>query len=411
MKSKNESSQKSVRNARRWFKRGVAVLVLLVVGGGIVVAALPKPVSVELETVSQGELVVTIDEDGRTRVKDRYTVSAPLTGSLARIELNAGDEVKQGDVLARLVPLQAPLLDARSRSETEERVDASRAGISQVRAQIERARVAFDFAKQEAARLRQLAQSGAVSQLELDRALLDERTSQAELTSAQFAEKVASHELSMAKAALGHYTDQDMESLSVPSPISGRVLKVLQKSEGVVPAGTPLIEVGDPKALEIVVDVLTTDAVSIRSGSPATIEEWGGGPINAAVRLIEPSAFTRLSALGVEEQRVNAIIDLNAPYESWAKLGDGYRVEARIEVFRAEQAIKVPQSSLFRHDGTWACFVVRDGAAELRGVEIGRRNDRHAQVLKGLAAGEQIIVHPSDRVLDGVKVEELGAPQ
>lgn len=397
------------RSLRRIVKRALLIAVGVAVVAGVVVTAMPKPVPVELATIETGELVVTVDEDGKARVKDRYVVSAPLSGNLARIEIEPGDEVKQGELLGRLVPLQAPLLDARSRSETQARVAAARAATKQAAAQIERAEAALEFAKNEAARLRKLYENNAVSQIELDRALLDERARVAELTSAQFGAKVASHELQMTLAALGRYdaSTENTDTLTIPSPVGGRVLKVLQQSEGVVQAGAPLLEVGDPKALEIVVDVLTSDAVHIQPGSPVVIEGWGGKPLEAAVRTIEPSAFTRLSALGVEEQRVNTVIDLSESYDNWAKLGDGYRVEARIEVFRASNAVKIPQSALFRHHESWATFVARDGVAKLRPLEIGRRSDTHAQVLSGLAAGEVVVVHPNDDVVDGVELRPL----
>src|SRR5690606_16382867 len=185
----------------------------------------------------------------------------------------------------------------------------------------------------------------------------------------------------------------------------GRVLKIIQKSEGVVQAGAPLLEIGDPKALEIAVDVLTSDAVHIHPSNPVVIEDWGGQPLAASVRLVEPSAFTRVSSLGVEEQRVNAVIDLNAPYEAWADLGDGYRVEARIQVYRANDAIRVPASALFRSSKQWAVFEVASGVAKLRIVELGRRNNDHAEVIKGISPGTRVIVHPSDKVVDGASVE------
>lgn len=406
--NQNQSSTRG-RKIRRAVKRALLILVGVAVVAGVVVTAMPKPVPVELATIATGELVVTVDEDGKTRVKDRYVVSAPLTGNLGRIELDPGDEVEQGEVLARLVPSQAPLLDARSRSETEARVAAARAATRQAAAQIERAKAALEFSKTEASRVRQLYQSNAVSQTELDRALLEERARTAELTSAEFGAKVANHELQMTMVALGRHegTKAATETLTVPSPVRGRVLKVLQKSEGVVQAGAPLLEVGDPKALEIVVDVLTSDAVHIQPGSPVTVEGWGGDTLKAAVRTIEPSAFTRMSALGVEEQRVNTVVELSESYDKWAKLGDGYRVEARIEVFRAQDTVTIPQSALFRHDGNWATFVVNDGVAELRVLEIGRRSDTHARVMSGLTPGEVVVVHPNDDVVHGARVRPL----
>ncbi len=396
------------RTLQRVFKRVLWVVVGAGVVAGVVVTAMPKPVGVERQAVARGELLVTIDEDGKTRVKDRYVVSAPLSGNLGRIELRAGDEVKQGEVLARLVPLRAPLLDARSRSQTEAQVAAALASTQQVKAQIERARAALEYAKSEAARYDKLFKQNAVSQMELDRAMLEKRARTAEMTSAEFGAKVAAHELRMARAALGRYDEKEStESLTIPSPISGLVLKVIQQSEGVVQAGTPLIEIGDPKALEIVVDVLTSDAVHITPGSPATIEEWGGPSLQAAVRTIEPSAFTRLSALGVEEQRVNAVVDLTAPYDDWSKLGDGYRVEARIEIFRTNDVLTIPLSAMFRHDGNWAVFIDDGGVAKLRAIQVGRRNDTVAEVASGLAEGDVVIVHPSDNVIEGVKLEPL----
>jgi HlyD family secretion protein len=396
------------RNLWRWTKRIFGGLVVLTIAATFVLAWMPKPVPVEAVAVEAGEMVVTVDEDGRTRVKDRYVVSAPLGGNLARIELDAGDSVKRGAVLARLVPTEAPMLDERSRRTTQAQVAASAAAVRQAAAQVERAKAALQFAKNQAKQEASLAKSGISNQLALDRALLDERTAEAELASARFAQQVATYEQQMAQAALGRLKGEsknDDDQLIVPSPIEGRVLKVIQESEGVVQAGTPLLELGDPKALEIAVDVLTSDAVHIAPGAEAFIERWGGEPLKGRVRMVEPSAFTRVSSLGVEEQRVNAVIDLEPDYDHWKALGDGYRVEARIVVWRGKNVLKVPTSSVFRHGDGWATFVVSDGVASLRPVEIGRRTGTHVQVVTGVAAGEQVVKHPSDRVVDGAEVE------
>lgn len=409
--TKPKASIAKARNAKKKtdvgliVKRVLEVLVALAVVGGIVYAAIPKPVPVETASVVKGALVVTVDEDGKTRLKDRFVVSAPLAGNLARIELRAGDRVEQGQVLTRIVPLRSPLLDARSKTEAGARVSAAQAASQQADAQIERARTALDFAIKESQRSQELLQRNSLSAQQAERSLLEQRAREADLTSATFGAKVAAHELRMARAALGQLTDKDTgEQLEVPSPIGGRVVRVIQESEGVVQPGTQLLELGDATALEIVVDVLTKDAVAIRPKSPVSIEEWGGEPLPARVRLVEPSAFTRTSALGVEEQRVNAIVDLAAPHEQWQALGDGYRVEARIEVFRADDAVKVPSSALFRRDGGWAVFVVEGEAARLRTLKTGRRNDREVEVLEGLGAGDVVILHPSDRVQDGVEI-------
>ncbi len=390
----------------KWSKRTIVVAFLLGVVAMIVMASLPKPVPVELAEVQRGALEVTVDEDGRARVKDRYVVSAPLGGTLARIELRAGDSVQQGDVLARLVPLASPLLDDRSRSTAEARVSASGAARKQAKAQIDRAKAALAFAKSEVDRLKGLADRGSIARQALERALLEKRTREAELTSSRFGARIAAYEQQMASAALGHLKGKGkkQDQLVVPSPVTGRVLRVMQRSEGAVQAGTPLLELGDPKALELVVDVLTSDAVNIGPGAKVHVERWGGERLEGMVRLVEPSAFTRLSSLGVEEQRVNAIIDLRTPYEKWSELGDGYRVEARIIVWQADQVLKVPSSAVFRQDDGWAVFVDQEGLASLKKEEIGRRSGLEVQIISGLEPGDRVVTHPSDRVTDGVKI-------
>ena len=393
------------RKKNPWPKRLVLTTLLLAAGVGVALAMRPKPLEVEVATAQRAPLLVTVNEDGVTRVTDRFVVSAPLSGNVARIELHAGDSVKQGDVVARILPLRAPLLDARSRSELEARVNASIAALSQSKAQIDRARVARDYAVDESENARKLEKTGTLSRQALDRALVDERSRNAELASAEFGARVAANELTMARAALGRMSASDAgDQFEVTSPVSGRVLRVVQVSEGVVQAGTNLLEVGDPSALEIAVDVLTSDAVHVVPGARVTIEEWGGDPLSATVRMIEPSAFTRLSALGVEEQRVNAVMDVVSPYESWKALGDGYRVAARIEIYRNEGALTIPWSALFRRGQSWAVFSVAGGVAQLRQLRIGRRNELNAEVLEGLDVGARVILHPSDKITDGSPV-------
>jgi HlyD family secretion protein len=401
-------SKKNRRNLVKWIKRGLLIAFLLAVAGMVVVAWMPKPLPVETAEVAAGELVVTVSEDGRTRVKDRYVVSAPLAGNLARLDLRAGDDVNEGDVIARIVPLTTPLMDSRTKEQAEAQVAASQAGTKQAQAQIERAKAALKLATQEAERIKPLVDKGIEPRATYEVAQLDKRSRAAELTSAQFAARVSQHQLEMAKSALGRMNgakgEDPGEQLDVTSPISGRVLKVIQQSEGVTMAGAPLIELGDPSALEIVVDVLTRDAVQIEHGASASIERWGGDPLHANVRLIEPSAFTRLSSLGVEEQRVNAVLDLDQPYAEWTALGDGYRVEAKITIWSAEGVLKVPSSALFRHEEGWAVFAVRDEMAAMVPVEIGRRNGLEAEIASGLAAGDRVILHPSDAVVEGAIV-------
>lgn len=408
---KNGASKRNGRRAlRRWARRLLTAAVLLGIVAMIVIALLPRPIEVDTARVRRGTMRVTIDEDGRTRVIDRYVVSAPLTGNVARIELDPGDLVHAGDVVARLVPLTPPLLDARTRAEAEARLAAAQAQERQVRASVDRLRAGVDFAESEAERTRRLVAQGGLPSQQLDRAEMELRTQREALTSQQFAARVASHEIQLARAALGRFDPRvargEQEQLEVTAPVDGVVLRVVQESAGVVQAGAPLIEIGNPSALEIAVDVLTSDAVRIPVGARATLERWGGEEtLEGRVRRIEPSAFTRVSALGVEEQRVNAIIDLDTPRERWESLGDGFRVEARIVVSESEDVLIVPSTAVFRHGEGWAVLAVREGRAERVAIDPGARNGVEVEVREGLEEGEEVIVHPSDRVTDGVAVQ------
>ncbi|MBT8450868.1 MAG: HlyD family efflux transporter periplasmic adaptor subunit [Deltaproteobacteria bacterium] len=393
---------------RKWIRRILIALAVLAVVGLIVVAWVPNPVEVEVSEVSRGALVVTVNEDGRTRVKDRYTVSAPVIGNLARPELDAGDSIEQEQVIARLVPLPPPLLDSRTRAEAKARVDAAIAARRQAQAAVNRARFQRDFAKQESERALAVVQQGGLARSDADRAVSTYRSSQEELRSAEFGGRVAEHQLKLAQTTLMQLSGQgqDGEQMEILSPVAGQVLKVFQESEGVVQSGTPILELGDPAALEIVVDVLSQDATRISPGDSVLIERWGGkNPLRGHVRVVEPSAFTKLSALGVEEQRVNVIIDMDEDRESWQSLGDGYRVEARISVWEGEDVLRVPASAVFRSEESWAAFVVEDGEAVLRAVELGESNGIETEVLSGLEEGEPVIAYPSDSVRDGVSVE------
>ncbi len=394
------------RARRRTLKRIAYALAGAGVVAAIVVAWMPRPVPAELGRVERGPLRVTVDEDGQARVKDRYIISAPLAGSMGRIALEPGDGIVAGDVVARIAPVVPALLDVRARSTADARLMQALAAERQARVQIEHAQATNDLAVAEAQRQRQLFQRGAGARQPLEQAEINERRASHELDAQKFAARVAAYEVEMARAAVARMPGQKSggSELEVPSPISGRVLKVLHKSEGVVAPGTQLLEVGDPAALEIVVDVLTSDAARIRPGARATIDRWGGPTLTATVRRIEPSAFTRLSALGVEEQRVNLLLDLTSPPAAWAALGDGYRVEAHIEVWSAADVVEVPTSALFREDGGWALFRVDGGVARVTPVEIGQRTARLAEITGGVEPGQRIVVHPSDRIRDGVAV-------
>ena len=404
------------RAAVRWIKRGVLALVALALAVAAVVAMLPKPVPVDLAEATGGPMRETVSEDGKTRVRDRYTVSAPITGNLLRLTLQPGDPVETGAVLARIVPMVPPLLDARTRAEAAARLAAAQASHRQAQAQVARARTALEHARREAERQRALAAKNAVPAVTVDQAAFEERARAEELTAAEFGTRVAAQQVASARAAQGMLrgetqTNGDGPQLAIKAPVSGHVLRVLREDEGLVQAGTPLLELGDPASLEVVVDVLTTDAVHIRPGAPVSIVRWGVGmgdeqALAAHVQRVEPSAFTRVSALGVEEQRVNVLIDIDAPRERWAALGDGFRVEAEITTWEAPDVLSVPASAVFRSGDDWAVFALRDGTARLVPVTIGHRNGARMQILTGLDAGDQVVLHPGDRVTEGADIEQ-----
>jgi HlyD family secretion protein len=392
---------------RRRLLLGLAALAL----AGLAWWALRAPaVPVELGEVTRGPLELTVDEEGETRVRQRFVVAAPAAGRLLRITLDEGDAVEVGDVLARIVP--APL-DPRDRAAAEARLEAAQAAKQGAAARAALAAAALAQAERDLARAERLREAGALSDEELERARLALTRAQREREAALFAAAAAEHEVEAARAVLiaaraarPALADEacltPATCIEVRAPIDGRVLRLHEESERVVPAGAPLVELGDPSATEIVVDVLSADAVMIRPGADLWVEDWGGGePLRATVRRIEPSGFTKVSALGVEEQRVNVIADFA---EAPDGLGDGYRVEARIVVWRGDDVLRVPSSALFRQREGWAVFVVDGAVARRREVEVGARGPFEAEVRAGLAAGERVVLHPSDRLADGVRV-------
>jgi HlyD family secretion protein len=387
--------------------------VIAVVAGGLVWSFWPQPVLVEVAAVGHAPLRVTVDEDGRTRVRDRYIVAAPLAGRLQRIELDPGDRVTAGDtVLATIEPQEPELLDPRAVAQAEARVRAAEAALARAEPVVERASAELAFADNLVARYRTLVLSNAVAKERLEELDMLQRARSQDRRAAIFARDIARFELEMARAALLRSNPADLVTdltshFSIKSPVSGQVLRILQRSATVVRSGTELIEVGDASDLEVEVDVLSSDGVAISPGAKASLEQWGGDkPLDAVVRLVEPSAFTKISALGVEEQRVNVILDLLAPPEQRQSLGDGFRVEARIVLWEGSDVLQTPTGSLFRHGDDWAVFVVADGVARLRTVQLGRRNSLAAQVLDGLQPGELVILHPSDQVRDDIAVQQ-----
>jgi HlyD family secretion protein len=398
-----------------FIRRTVMIVLAVAVVGAVAIALRPGPVPVDLAAVARGPLLVTVDEDGETRVRERYVVSAPLAGRLRRVDLEAADAVEAGStILAVIDPTDPALLDDRAQAESEARVRAAQSAIGHAQATLEAARGRLDLAENELARVREAHDRGATTEVEVDRVETAMRTASEDHRAAGFAVEVARFELEQAEAAL--LLTRDMagggdqgRQLEIRAPISGRVLRVHQESDAVVAPGTPLLEVGDPDELEIVVDVLSTDAVRVVPGARVIIEHWGGDrAIEAAVRVVEPSAFMKVSALGVEEQRVNVIADFVSPRAERAGLGDRYRVEARIVVWSGDGVLLVPTSALFRAENGWAAFVAEGGRARQRRVEVGHFGAAVAEVVSGLSAGDEVVVHPSDRIADGVRVEPRG---
>lgn len=390
-----------------WVKRGVLAAVLVAIGAAIVWALLPKPAPVETAVVRRGPLTVTVDEDGRARVQDRYVVVAPLAGTLARIELHPGDAVAAGAELARIAPSPPPLLDTRTRRELDGRIAIARARQRQAGTAVARAEAARQYADTELERTARLADRGGVAGAERDRQQLSADLAARELESARFGAAIAADELATALALAARLGKPatDGEELAVRAPVPGLVLRVITASEGAVGPGTPLVELGDPARLEIVIDVLTADAARIARGAAVELTGWGGPALRGAVRLVEPSATTRVSALGVEEQRVAVIVDLLDPPSAWHGLGDGWRVEARIVVAAAAEVTLVPLAAVFRDGDGWAVYAVEGGRARLRRVVLGRRSATDAEVESGLAPGARVIFHPGERIADGVRVE------
>ena len=369
----------------------------------------PRPLGVELAAASEGPFETSIEEDGKTRLRDRFVVAAPLAGTLARITLREGDAVEAGTPLASITPVLPVMLDERTRREQQLRVEITQAQVQRVAARIEGAKVGLAQARNEQQRSEQLARQGFVAPTKLESDRLSVLAAQKELEAAVEEGHVAGHEVEQARAALMAATRPGAgagKGFAVRAPIAGRVLKVAQASEGPVALGAPLVELGDTARLEVVAELLTADALRAAPGSAVRIERWGGdGVLEGRVRRVEPAAFTKVSALGVEEQRVRVLIDLVSPAQRWASLGDGFRVGVRIVTRSLPKVLKVPVSAGFpRPEGGDAVFVVEGGRARLVPVQLGARNGQEAWIESGLAAGAQVIVYPPPATRDGLRV-------
>ena len=372
----------------------------------LAVAIWPRPVIVDLAAATRGPLVVTVDEEGVTRVRERFIVSSPVAGRVLRIELDPGDAVKRGQPVGLVRAEAAPMLDERARAEAEAAVESAKAALGRARAEEQRARATVAQFHRDLARLRELADSRVVSAQELDTHEVGLKVAEESVNAAMFAVQAATFDLQRARA---HLTPTNTQTrgrvLTVNSPADGVVLKRIRESESMVPAGDPLLEIGDPMRLEIVSDLLSSDAVRVKPGSRAIIEQWGGdNTLPARVRRVEPAGFTKISALGVEEQRVNVILDFEDPTAACAALGDAYRVEVRIVVWEGRDVVKVPTSALFRDGQQWAVYRVVDGRAQRTPVGVGHQTGQEAEIATGLSAGERVIVHPGDALKQGARV-------
>ncbi|NJO17033.1 MAG: HlyD family efflux transporter periplasmic adaptor subunit [Thioploca sp.] len=380
-------------------------IIVAIIGYGF----MPKPIAVDMATVTRDHLQVILETEGKTRVIDRFVVSSPIAGFLQRIPLKVGDSVKAGQVITQLEPLPARTLDSRSRAQAEAQVSSAQAALQVAQENVQATAADADYAALEVQRLKRLQQSGSVAKDTLDQAQARARRTQASRRSAEFAVKVAQFELEAARTALRYSAAEDssvpIEKLAITAPVPGQILQLQQQSEAVVSAGQALVEIGDPHALEVEIEVLSPNAVRIKPGSRVLFERWGGdAPLEGQVRRIEPVAFTKISALGVEEQRVLIIADFVSAPEIWQRLGDRYRVEAQFILWEGNEVLQIPANALFRYENGWAVFTVVEDTVQRHRVKVGHRSGLVAEIVEGLKVGEIVVTHPSDEVGEGVRI-------
>jgi len=396
-----------MKNSVQWRRRVFLTVLALVIITGLYFGFRSQPVAVDLGVATRGPLRVTVEQEGRTRVIDRYVIFAPVAAYAQRIELEVGDNVTKGMPLVRLEPLRAEVLDARQRAAAVARVAAAKAAVRAAQQNEKAAMSDAELARKELVRIRALRAERYVTQEAEDRAAAEVERSGARLRSAQFAVDTARYEMEAAQTALRFAAEPDIATtpITVRAPVTGSVLKIPRKSEGVIASGQALMEIGDPRALEVEIDVLSADAVRLHPGTRVEFERWGGeSKLQGKIRRVEPVGFTKVSALGVEEQRVWVIVDFTSPASRWRQLGDGYRVEASFILWEEDNVLQIPASALFRDGKDWALFAIEGDRAVKRAVQIGQRNGLHAQILSAVNEGDRVIVHPDDQVHDGVRV-------
>jgi HlyD family secretion protein len=396
-----------------WLRRAALILVVALILGGVIYTLLPQPVAVDAAVIDRGSIDVTVAEEGMARVRNVYEVFAPVAGNLDRFPLEVGDPVERSvTVVAEIRPSEPAFLDVRSQREVEAAVAAAAAAVRLAEAELSRAEAERRLADADLERARQLAGSGTISERALDQAVIAAESARAQVNQAEASLELRSNELVSAQARLMQPGVNSPASAAqtccvlVRAPADGEVLRVHVESAQVVQAGVRIAEIGDPSDMEVVVDLLSSDAVRVIPGAAARIGEWGGdAELSARVRRIEPSAFTKVSALGIEEQRVNVVLDVLDPRDAWERLGHEFRVQAVISLWRGENLIRVPLAALFRRGSEWAVFRIVDGKAALTTVTINHRNEGYAEVVSGLSEGDMVVLHPSDQVEDGVGVE------
>ncbi|WP_159588880.1 efflux RND transporter periplasmic adaptor subunit [Chelativorans xinjiangense] len=395
---------------RIWIKRTAGLLIAAAAVAGVVWFAWPQPIPVDLASIVRAPMEVTIEDEGRTRVRYIYTVSAPIAGKVLRTPRHVGDEVVADETVVAVMQATAPgFLDIRSREELRAALAAAESAVELAEHEMHRIERGLEFARDELQRAETLARRKVVSAQAMEKAQVDVETTEHALASAkaQLAVRRSEH-ASLAARLMEPRRKADSQDaawgIQLRAPVSGRVLAIHQESEAVVQPGTPLIDIGDPRDLEVVVNLLSSEAARIEPGATARIDGWGGPPLRGRVRRIDPAGFTKISALGIEEQRVGSIIELVDSPEAWPRLGHDFRVIVNVTVWSSADALAVPVAALFRRGDGWAAYVVREGRARSTTVDIGRRTDRTAEVLAGLSPGEQVILHPSDSIADGVAV-------
>ena len=394
-----------------WRRRLIWFTMLLLIIAALFYGFRPQPRLVEIAKAARGPMQLSVEEEGKTRVIDRYDISAPVAGTACRVDLDVGDTVEKDQVLITIEPLQSQALDPRSRAEAQSRVAAAKSALRAAEQTAKSVLAEAELADKELTRLKPLTDKGHIAEGQLDQAAALARSTRAARRSAEFAVDVAHYELEAARTALSYTGDKgridSAENVQVRAPITGRLLKIRQKCEGVVAAGQLLLEIGDTRSLEIETDVLSADAVKIKPGMRVEYHRWGGEkPLEGQVRIVEPVGFTKVSALGVEEQRVLVISDITSEPTQWQSLGDGYRVEAEFILWEADDVLQIPSSALFRLNDSWAVFVVENEKAIRRMVKVGQRNGLSAQILEGITEGEKVITHPDNTIEDQVRVKQ-----